>query len=99
MNRSNRGPIVSIAPILVSAFAVAGCGMLGTHRIPDPPASARSCAELKGLEMPASAIGLPTRGAVVTESTVVTPAGTGTAALPEHCRVLGEIRPVDPAAP
>ena len=64
-----------------------------------------SCAALLGTNIPAAAIGLPTSGATVTAATLVpaAPAVVGTArvtqALPEYCRILGSIRPVDPAAP
>lgn len=80
---------------VVAAFALAGCGSLIGHRLPDPPRTATACADLKGLEIPASAIGLPTRGAIVMDTTVVPAAGAGNAALPEHCKVLGDVRPVD----
>ncbi len=97
MTQISRAVLASFA--VASAVLVAGCGALASHRIPDPPVVARSCVDLKGLDIPASDLGLPTRGARVTDATVVAPAGAGNAALPEHCRVLGEIRPVDQAAP
>ena len=86
-------------PAALAAFLLAGCGSLASHRLPDPPATPTACADLKGLEIPAAAIGLPTRGAVVTDAAVVAAAGAGAAALPAFCRALGDIRPVDPAAP
>lgn len=42
---------------------------------------------------------MPTSGGVVTEAKVVAAAGTGVAAVPEHCLVSGRIAPVDAAAP
>lgn len=67
---------------------------------PTPPvAQAKSCTELNGMTVPAASIGLPTTGAVVTSTQVVPAAGTGTAAIGEYCKVLGEISPVDSNAP
>lgn len=54
---------------------------------------------MAGVTIPASAIGLPTTGAKVTEALVVPAAGTGAAATPEYCRVTGAIAPVDSSAP
>ena len=59
------------------------------------------------IRFPQSAIGLPTSGATIT-SAVIVPAspqtvnaqGTGVVlAIPEYCKVIGAIAPVDPAAP
>jgi feruloyl esterase len=58
-----------------------------------------SCAQLNGMTVAASTIGLPTTGAKVTSSDVVPAAGTGASAVGEFCRVLGDINPVDPSAP
>ncbi|RZL57039.1 MAG: tannase/feruloyl esterase family alpha/beta hydrolase [Variovorax sp.] len=75
----------------------AGCGGGGSGST-QPPAVAKTCAQLVGLTVPASAIGLATTGATVTSATVVPAAGTGSAAVGEYCRVLGDIRPVDTTA-
>jgi hypothetical protein len=86
----------------LAAAALSGCTSLspmGGHQIPPPPTTATSCTALKGLAIPASAIGLPTTGAAVTDAVVVPPGGAGMAALGEYCKVLGEIAPVDPQAP
>lgn len=88
----------TLRPTVLSALAaaaLAGCA----HQIPPPPALALGCAQLKGFTIPAAAIGLSTSGAAVIETSVVPPGGTGAAALPEYCRVIGEIAPVDPNAP
>ena len=64
-----------------------------------------SCTALVGTRIPAASIGLPTTGARVTAASVVAaaPETVGatsvTRALPEYCRVLGSIDPVDAAAP
>lgn len=58
------------------------------------------CVQLQGGRISASAIGLPTRGAIVESATSI-PASTaaGRPALPAFCKVLGSIKPVDPTAP
>ncbi|HEY4079407.1 MAG TPA: tannase/feruloyl esterase family alpha/beta hydrolase [Burkholderiaceae bacterium] len=62
-------------------------------------AAPMSCARLVGLAIPASAIGLPTSGAVVNTADAVAASGTGVAKVPEHCLVKGSIAPVDKTAP
>ena len=92
----------SVALAALMTIGLAGCvGMSpsDTHRIPPPPAVATDCALLKGLAIPAAAIGLPTTGAALTDAVIVPAAGAAAAALGEYCRVLGEISPVDPTAP
>jgi hypothetical protein len=58
-----------------------------------------SCGQLADTKIPASSIGLPTSGAVVTSASVVAAAGTGPTAIGEYCLVNGKISPVDPSAP
>jgi feruloyl esterase len=58
-----------------------------------------SCAQLVHRKIPASAIGLPTTGAVVTAAVTVAAAGTGASAIGAFCLVSGSISPIDPAAP
>ena len=58
-----------------------------------------TCAQLAGMAIPASEIGLPTTGGTVTSATLVAASGSGASALPEYCRVDGRISPVDPTAP
>ncbi|UUX96707.1 tannase/feruloyl esterase family alpha/beta hydrolase [Aquabacterium sp. J223] len=58
-----------------------------------------TCAQLAGMAIPASAIGLPTGGGTVTTAAVVAASGTGAAAVPEHCLVNASIAPVDPTSP
>ena len=78
-----------------AVLAVAGCA----STVPAPPSTPTACADLNGLVIKAQAIGLPTTGAVVTSAAVVPAAGAGVAAVAEYCKVLGDINPVDPAAP
>lgn len=68
---------------------------------PTPAATSptRSCEQLQGLVVPASAIGLPTGGATVTSAHVVAASGSGVKALPTYCEVMGRITPVDLTAP
>ena len=42
---------------------------------------------------------LPTRGARVTGATLIAAGGTAPKTVGEHCRIAGEIDPIDPAAP
>jgi hypothetical protein len=84
----------------VAAALLIGCG--GNDHPPAPPPGAQlplSCVQLAGMTVPAASIGLPTTGAVVTEAQVIAAAGTGPAAVGEHCKVAGDINPVDPNAP
>lgn len=60
---------------------------------------ARACGVMNGFAVPAGVIGLPTRGGVVTASTLVAASGTGASALPEHCKVTAALHPVDRTAP
>ena len=55
-------------------------------------AGSSACSALKGRQIAASQIGLPTGGAVVRSAKLEAGAGGG------FCKVLGRIRPVDPAA-
>jgi len=76
---------------------------LGLTLVPSPQITmaqaASVCDGLNGMPIPAISIGLPTNGGKLTSATVVPAAGTGAAAIGEYCKVLGEIYPVDPAAP
>jgi feruloyl esterase len=85
------------ASVAAGLFLVlGGCGGGGND---SPQAEPKACAVLNGMTVAAAAIGLPTTGAVVTSTEVVPAAGTGTAAVGEYCRVLGEINPVSANAP
>lgn len=76
-----------------------GCKQIGdigaSHSAPSPVA----CADLVGVTVPPDQIGLPTSGARVTESRVITASGSGPTLRPEHCLLTGEIAPIDPEAP
>ncbi len=84
--------------LTTTTFLAAGCVV--TTSPPDPvPTGPVSCANLKGAEIPANMIGLPTTGAVVTNAEVIAAAGTGTAAIGEYCKLIVAIHPVDATAP
>jgi feruloyl esterase len=61
--------------------------------------SAPSCSQLASFTVAAPAIGLPTRGAVMASAELVAAAGSGVNALGEYCKVVGNIKPIDPTAP
>lgn len=96
---------------LAAGFGLTACGGSNNDDGPDtapvvtnPPGGsqapvAKTCSELNGMTIPASAIGLPTTGATVTSTQVVAAAGTGATAVGEYCKVLGDINPVDATAP
>lgn len=92
----SRLPLSCMAAVLLTACGGGGDGGGGLPFLVYLP---RSCAQLAGMEIPASAIGLPTSGGTVTAANVVAASGTGAAAVPEHCLVSGSISPVDAAAP
>ena len=84
------------------ATLVASCGGGGGDRIsiPNIPSPvALNCDQITSLKVPAELIGLPTSGATVTSATTVAASGAGAAAIPEYCKVLVEIAPVDASAP
>ncbi|MFL6636625.1 MAG: tannase/feruloyl esterase family alpha/beta hydrolase [Massilia sp.] len=60
--------------------------------------AAEMCSSFIGMTIPASAIGLPTSGATVASAKLVSATDAGNVS-GEHCKVLGNIRPVDFDAP
>jgi pimeloyl-ACP methyl ester carboxylesterase len=109
---ASRPSTMRIAAAAFACLAIGACGGGGDDDMPFVDTSAlpfkaplSSCAALSGANIPAAAVGLPTSGGTVTSATLVpaAPEVVGasrvTRALPEYCRVLGSIRPVDPAAP
>lgn len=97
MKRVENGPVRILYLVLFCLVS------LGLTWVPSPQitmAQAASCADLNGMMIPASSIGLPTTGASVTSTTLIAANGLpGPKAIGEYCKVLGEIHPVDPAAP
>ncbi len=101
---SGRGAAAATALVLATGLLV-GCGGGNDGNASSPglskgaSAAPLGCAQLVGLTVPASSIGLPTSGAVVTTATSVAASGTGAAAIPAYCEVSGAISPVDLLAP
>ena len=103
-----RGGLVAA---VLAAAVLAACGGGDDDDDDDDSASLQqtpaTCAALNGRTIAASAIGEPSTGAVVTSATYVSAvpdtinaAGTAvTQGLPDYCRLLIDIKPVDPAAP
>lgn len=69
----------------------ASCSSTNSNK-DDDTASIPSCSTLVGMEIPASDIGLATKGAKVTSATLIPAADALSKA--EHCLVVGEIYPV-----
>lgn len=95
---------VRIPSLLVVALLLASCSSVrqtSSAQPSDGTASAAQpgCAQLAGLHIPASAIGLPTSGAVITAATPTDASGQGAKSVPAYCMVAGSIAPVDPTAP
>ena len=90
-------------PFVITVFAsigLVGCGSSDDDNN-DSATSIQApltCAQLNGTPVPASSIGLPTTGALITSVEVVPATATGTG-VGEYCKVLGDINPVDPRAP
>lgn len=93
--------LVVASLLLIVALTVTGSAFA-------PQAAARnkaSCDSLAGLAIAPASIGLPTTGATVTSAALVgaspqTVSGErAVLAIPEYCRVVGSISPVDPSAP
>ena len=96
MNRTSmlKG-VVSLGGAAGAIALLAGWAVGSSGAAQAPPADA--CAGLKGMQIPASAISLPTKGAVVDSAVRTDKDHAGATAA--FCAVLGHIAPVDPAAP
>ncbi len=102
MNMSRHASALSGACL---AALLAGCAGL-QQAAPFAPMAIRQCEALAGMSIPASAIGLPTRGATVhsaTRAAAVAPyrdaEGEHLLPTPQRCVVLGRIAPIDATAP
>jgi hypothetical protein len=90
-------------------YVVAAVAVIATHsaQAQDRPATAlQRCQDLKGFAIAPGDIGLPTKGASVTQADRApvaepkpSPDGEFGLPIPERCIVQGRIEPVDPAAP
>ena len=100
VNRQNRVPI-GCYRTLASVLVLGGCLGLGMFAADITPKV--ECGSMVNRKIPAGQIGLPSRGAVITEA-VIHPEGETTqgriqASLPEYCDITGAIAPVDTKAP
>ena len=90
-----RAGFAGLSAVTVVLIVATGCA----SNFSAPPSTPTACADLNGLGVSQQVIGLPTTGAVVTSAAVVPAAGTGVASVAEYCKVLGDINPIDAAAP
>ena len=88
-----------LATIALLAATLTAAPLFGVEAASPPaPAPAQACASLAKLSIPASAIGLPTMGAMVESATLVANDGVKSPA-GEYCAVRGFILPHSPDAP
>lgn len=88
--------------VLFAAAMVVGCGGGGDDSSSTPAVVAAvplTCAQVQGMTVAASAIGLPTTGATVATSAAVAASGAGPSAVGDYCLVTGTIASVDTTAP
>jgi feruloyl esterase len=85
--------------VVAVALALAGCG-----NVPSAEQLAIACSTLAGRSVPASSIGLPGGPATVTSAALVAAVAESvsgnsvTPAVPQYCKVLGNVAPRDPTA-
>jgi len=86
--------------VLLAAAGLTACSDDDPTPAPFTPATitAASCAGTTALAIPASQIKLPTSGAEIASATLVAADAAGNAN-GTFCKVLGRIKPIDPAAP
>lgn len=96
---------IRLAPHVLATAAVlvlSACGGGGgddDHAGNEHPATPVSCENMPGKTVSASNIGLPTKGATVTDAVKVPASGGGQLGTGEYCKVTGTITSVDPTAP
>src|SRR5262245_40957515 len=78
--------------VVVTGLALAGYAQETTHF------AAAECAQLKDFLIPASAIGLPTSGAIVQTAAVVSASDEGNTN-GDFCKVVGIVKPKNPGSP
>jgi pimeloyl-ACP methyl ester carboxylesterase len=88
-------PMIFIRGSLLLTFLSVHSGAVDAAGAADPR---KSCEALHTLTISAAAIGLPSRGATISESTLVA-ANASSNPYGEYCRVRGSIAPVDARAP
>ncbi|HLG54090.1 MAG TPA: tannase/feruloyl esterase family alpha/beta hydrolase [Vicinamibacterales bacterium] len=90
-------PRLPIAHILLTA-ALACTAVTGLAQEGFTPLPASTCGSLQGLSIPASAIGLPTSGAVVQTAVAVAASAQGNTN-GDFCKVTGIVKPQNPSSP
>lgn len=101
MNIRKMKPVaVALTAAAVLALGLTGCGGGGSsgESAAVLPVT-KSCADLNGMVIPAASIDLPTTGGTVTSTEVIPATGAGAALVPEYCKVLAAVSPVDATAP
>ena len=83
--------------LLISSLA-AGLAATAVGQEGVTPLPASACSSLQGLSIPASAIGLPTSGALV-QTAVMVAASAADNPNGEFCKVTGIVKPKNPASP
>ena len=83
---------ILIVLVIVTGLAKASHAQETTHL------AATNCAPLKDFSVPASAIGLPTSGAIVQTAVPVAAADQGNAN-GDYCKVIGIVKPKNPGSP
>jgi feruloyl esterase len=101
---ARRGAALRLRGVLAAALCAAtgGAGIgsvgVGRHALAAPPPISVHCAELAGQRIPASMIGLPTRGATVATATLIKATQPGNRN-GEYCRVTGTIQALRDTTP
>lgn len=90
--RGRRAAALAAAGLLLAAGALAACSTNASQSSSD---NGRACTDLTGTSIPASEIGLPTRGGQVTEAKLIPAKGNGTKAVAEYCEVGAILFSVD----
>lgn len=84
--------------IVTAALAIAVAGCAAPLPLQSAEALRSACTGLAGRTVESSKIGLPSGRATVASAAWVAASPAAGPAAPDHCRVLGRIDPVDPAA-
>src|SRR5277367_2905237 len=95
---TSRNSLLFVGRVLLIAAGI-GSAIAGDSRSQEPiQLSRETCASLQGFSIPASAIGLPSGGAVVQTAVFVAASETGNNN-GEFCKVIGIVKPHNPSSP
>ena len=82
--------------LLALSLPWVACAAPGGHgREHESPLGMIPCEQLSGVAVPPDALGMPTRGAVVTGAKTIAGSGAGAQVVPEYCLLVGAIHAVD----